>query len=162
MRLFNAIFLSASLVLALPALAQGTSISFGGFRQDTRQPIEVSADALSVDQASGSASYSGNVVIGQGDMRLAAQQVVIVYNDTNSQIDRMEASGGVTLVNGAEAAEADSAIYSITDGTVTLVGNVLLTQGANALTSERMVVNLEDGTAQMQGRVRTLLQAGDQ
>lgn len=162
MRLVFAVCVSFALALAPFAFAQGTNVAFGGFRQDTSQPIEVSANALSIDQATGSARYEGDVVIGQGEMRLAAPLVVIVYDDASSQIDRMEASGGVTLVNGAEAAEADSAIYSVALGTVTLVGNVLLTQGANALTSERMVVNLEDGTAKMEGRVRTILQSGDQ
>lgn len=155
--------LSFCAVVALaPALsAQGTSVAFGGFRQDTSAPIEVSADTLSVDQATGSARYSGNVVIGQGEMRLAAPVVVIVYSEDSRRIERMEATGGVTLVNGDEAAEAESATYNVQDGTVVLSGNVLLTQGGNALTSNRMVVNLEDGTAQMDGRVRTVLQGGD-
>lgn len=147
-------------LLSGPALAQGAQVAFGGMQQDTSAPVEVTADQLQVNQSDGTALYTGNVVIGQGEMRLAAPRVLIVYAEGQDRIDRMEASGGVTLVNGDEAAEAENADYSIDTGTVVMTGNVLLTQGDNALTSERMVVNLEDGTAQMEGRVRTVINQG--
>ena len=130
-------------------------------QQDTDAPVEVTADQLQVNQSDGTALYTGNVVIGQGEMRLAAPRVLVIYTEGQGRIDRLEASGGVTLVSGEEAAEAERADYSIDTGTVVMTGNVLLTQGNNALTSERMVVNLEDGTAEMTGRVRTVLNQGD-
>ncbi|MDJ0821382.1 MAG: lipopolysaccharide transport periplasmic protein LptA [Paracoccaceae bacterium] len=140
------------------AQAQGAQVAFGTMQQDTSAPVEVSANSLSVNQSDGTALYSGNVVIGQGDMRLAAPRVLVVYAEEAGRIQRMEATGGVTLVSGEEAAEAERADYNIDSGTVVMSGNVLLTQGPNAITSDRMVVNLEDGTAQMTGRVRTILQ----
>ncbi|KMK65521.1 lipopolysaccharide transport periplasmic protein LptA [Puniceibacterium sp. IMCC21224] len=143
------------------ALAQGAQVAFGGMQQDTKLPVEVSADSLSVNQADGTALYTGNVVIGQGEMRLAAPRVLVVYAESAGRIERLEATGGVTLVNGDEAAEAERADYNIDAGTVVMTGNVLLTQGGNALTSESMTVNLESGTAQMSGRVRTVLQQSD-
>ncbi len=142
------------------SLSQGAQVAFGGIQQDTSAPVEIAADSLSVDQQDGTATYAGDVVIGQGEMRLAAPKVTVVYVAGEGRIDRLEATGGVTLVNGAEAAEANQAIYSIDAGTITMIGNVLLTQGQNALTAERMVVNLKTGTAEMSGRVRTLLQTG--
>ncbi|CUH79287.1 lipopolysaccharide transport periplasmic protein LptA [Tropicibacter naphthalenivorans] len=149
--------------LAVPsfALAQA-QVAFGSMQQDTRAPVEVTADALSVNQSDGTALYTGNVVIAQGQMRLAAPRVLVVYAGGAGRIERLEATGGVTLVSGSEAAEADRADYNIEGGEVVMTGNVLLTQGDNALTSGRMVVNLETGTAQMSGRVKTVLQTGDE
>lgn len=146
------------LLLPVASLAQGASVAFGGIRQDTSQPVEVSADTLSVDQETGTAIFTGNVVIGQGEMRLAASRVLVVYNEDQSRIQRLEATGGVTLVSGQDAAEAARADYDIDSGLVVMSGDVLLTQGGNALTSEQMTVNLKTGSAQMQGRVRTVLQ----
>jgi len=150
--------------MTFDAAAQGAQVSFGGgLQQDTSAPVEVTADALRVNQSNGTALYSGNVVIAQGQMRLAAPRVLVIYSEQAGRIDRLEATGGVILVSGTEAAEADRADYNIDAGQVVMSGNVLVTQGPSALTSERMVVNLEDGTAQMSGRVRTVLQqAGDQ
>lgn len=149
-----------ALALCAPATAvfAQAQVSFGGMQQDTSAPVEVSADNLSVNQSDGTALYTGNVVIGQGEMRLAAPRVLVVYATSANRIERLEATGGVTLVNGAEAAEAERADYNINDGTVVLKGNVLVTQGQNALTSDQMTVNLDTGTAQMNGRVRTVLQ----
>ena len=141
--------------------AQGAEIAFGTVQQDTSLPVEVSADSLSVSQNDGSALFTGNVVIGQGEMRLSAPRVLVFYTSDQSGIDRLEATGGVTLVNGDQAAEAESAEYEVNRGTIRMVGDVLLTQGANTLVSDTMDVDLEAGTAQMNGRVRTVFRSGD-
>lgn len=151
------------LILVLPvtpAFAQGTNVAFGTIRQDTNQPVEVTADNLAVDQDSGTAVFTGNVMIGQGEMRLSAARVLVVYRAENKGIARLEATGGVTLVSGPDAAEAERADYNIDDGTIVMTGNVLLAQGASALSADRMSVRLSDGTAQMSGRVKTILQTG--
>ncbi|WP_417205627.1 LptA/OstA family protein [Antarctobacter sp.] len=153
--------LSVAVLLSLAPLgvaAQGAEVAFGGLQQDTSAPVEVTADALRVNQSDGTALYTGNVLIAQGQMRLAAPRVLVVYAQQAGRIKRMEATGGVTLVSGSEAAEAQRADYDIEGGKVIMSGNVLLTQGPSALTAERMVVDLRDGTAQMTGRVRTVLQ----
>lgn len=160
-----AIFVLYLLVHLGDAAAQGTNLAFGAIRQDTSLPVEVTADSLAVSQQDGTAIFTGNVVIIQGEMRLAAPRVLVVYAEATegqqARIARLEATGGVTLVSGPDAAEAERADYNVDDGQVVMLGNVLLTQGSSALTSERMTVNLEEGTAQMDGRVRTILRGAD-
>ncbi len=150
------------LVLSQSAIAQGTSVAFGGLKHDASLPVEVVADALEVDQETGFATFAGNVVVGQGDMRLSAAKVVVEYKsgdgDGGGNIARLLASGGVVLVNGPEAAEADTAEYSIDNANVVMTGNVIVTQGQNAVSANRMVVDLNTGRAQMIGRVKTILQ----
>lgn len=145
---------------AVAVLAQGTNVAFGTIRQDTGLPVEVTADNLSVDQGTGTAIFTGNVLIGQGEMRLSAARVLVVYRDQTEGIARLEATGGVTLVSGPDAAESERADYDIDSGTIVMSGNVLLAQGRNALSSDKMSVKLSDGTAQMSGRVKTVLQTG--
>ncbi|MEQ6249451.1 lipopolysaccharide transport periplasmic protein LptA [Sulfitobacter sp. HNIBRBA3233] len=151
---------AAAALLSTAALAQGTSVAFGTIAQDTSLPVEVSSDELSVDQDTGTAVFSGNVVIGQGEMRLSAARVMVVYRAEQSGIARLEATGGVTLVSGNDAAEAQRADYSIDTGTIVMTGNVLLAQGQSALSADEMTIRLEDGTARMRGNVRTRLQTG--
>lgn len=146
------------------AMAQGTNVAFGAFTHDTALPVEVTAESLSVDQSDGTAVFSGNVMIGQGDMRITAGQVRVHYaeggNDATGQIERLEASGGVTLVSGAEAAESRQAVYSIDNGTIVMTGDVVLTQGRNAMSAGKLSVNLKNGTGVLEGGVRTILQTG--
>ncbi|MCL3881442.1 lipopolysaccharide transport periplasmic protein LptA [Marivita sp. GX14005] len=144
--------------LGSAAAAQGTEVAFGTVQQDTSLPVEVSAESLSVSQNDGSALFTGNVVIGQGEMRLSAPRVLVFYTEGQTGVERLEATGGVTLVNGDQAAEAERADYHVNRGTIEMRGSVLLTQGANTLVSDEMDVDLEAGTAQMTGRVRTVFQ----
>ena len=143
------------------AQAQSAQVSFGTLKQDPDLPVEVTADTLAVNQQDGTAIFNGNVRVSQGEMKLAAAEVLVVYSEQNSSIQRLEATGGVTLVSGPDAAESERADYDITSGTIVMTNNVLLTQGTNALTADKMTVNLRDGTAQMNGRVKTIFQNSD-
>ncbi len=145
------------------ALAQGTGVALGGFGYDEALPVEITADSLDVNQTDGSATFEGNVVIGQGEMRLSAAKVVVEYGEDaegNTEIKRLIATGGVTLVSADEAAEANSATYSVTDATISLTGSVLVTQGPTAMSGDAMVINLETGNGTIEGNVRTLLNTG--
>ena len=145
----------------MAAIAQSTSIALGTGAFDSGLPVEVSADALSIDQESGAATFDGNVLVVQGDVRMSASQVVIVYATDGAGsangISRLVASGGVTFVTATDAAEAETAEYSIESAMVTLTGNVLLTQGPTAISGEKLVVDLTSGSGRMEGRVRTVI-----
>ncbi|MDB4065319.1 lipopolysaccharide transport periplasmic protein LptA [bacterium] len=144
-----------------PLLAQGTNLTFGTITQDTTAPVEVTSDELSVDQETGRAVFVGNVIVGQGELRLAAQKVTVIYREESAGIERMIATGNVTLVSSLDAAEAERADYTIDSGEIIMTGNVLLTQGLSAIASDKMVIYLKDGTANMTGRVKTILQTGN-
>jgi lipopolysaccharide export system protein LptA len=149
-----------ALLSSTPVFSQGTSVAFGTLRQDTTAPVEMTADNLAVDQSTGTAIFQGNVMIGQGDLRISAQRVEVVYRAENSGIAKLAATGGVTLVSGSDAAESERADYDIDSGTIVMTGNVLLTQGPSALTANKMTVDLRDGSARMSGKVKTILQTG--
>jgi lipopolysaccharide export system protein LptA len=142
------------------ATAQGMAVEFGGLRQDTSQPVEITADSLSVDQTAGTAVFSGNVVVVQGDLRLSAGEVRVTYVDGAEDIEQLVASGGVTVAGAKDAAEAQQAVYNVSEGTVVMTGDVLLTQGKSAIAGERLVLNLEDGGGRIEGRVRTVFTPG--
>lgn len=136
-------------------------IGFGNASDSTDSQVEVVADSLGIDQKTGRAVFTGNVVIGQGDMRVSAQKVIIEYgDDAKSRIKSFNATGDVALVVGEDAAEAEEAVYDVDSGVITLSGQVLMTQGENILSGDRIVVNLADGSARVDGRVRTILQPG--
>lgn len=149
----------AMLLASGPVAAQ--SVAFGGMKADSSAPVEVAADKLEVDQSDGNAVFTGNVVIGQGEMRLSADRVTVEYaNAQQTRIKSLHAVGNVTLVSGPDAAEAREAVYEVESGGVTLIGDVILAQGESVLTGDRMTVDLVNGTAQVDGRVRSILQQG--
>ncbi len=143
---------------AAPALAQNTGF---GNAQDTKLPVEVTSEQLSVDQKTGVATFTGKVVIVQGQMRLAADRVTVTYAQGDKRrISAMHAEGNDTMVSGEDAAESRAADYDVESGNVVLTGDVLMTQTGNVVAGEKVVVNLATGTAQASGRVRSVLQPG--
>ncbi|MCQ0091002.1 LptA/OstA family protein [Roseovarius sp. M141] len=135
-------------------------VAFGSTVQDSGLPVEVTAENLDVDQSDGTAVFTGDVLIGQGQMRLSAPRVLVIYLEDRSGIARLSATGGVTLVSGEDAAEAREADYNVQSGMIEMSGDVLLVQGTAALTADKMAVDTAAGTARMTGRVKTVLQPG--
>lgn len=159
--LFRTLMACLLAVVPLAALGQGTEVSFGGIRADTSLPVEVTADQLNVNQNDGTAIFTGNVIVIQGDMRLTAPRLQVEYATENkTEIERLHATGGVTMVSGPEAAEAQEAVYTVAAGEVVLTGIVLLTQKGSTMSGQQLVVDLETGTGQMEGRVKTILLPG--
>lgn len=155
----------ATILLALvaltpvPALAQ-TAIDLTGLQQDTSLPVEVEADKLAVDQATGQATFSGNVKVTQGEMTITAGEARVEYTADGTGIDRVLLSGRVLFASPTDAAEANEAVYTISSGEVVLTGDVLLTQGQTTISGGRLVYDLDAGTGSMEGRVQTVFVPG--
>jgi lipopolysaccharide export system protein LptA len=152
--------LAIGLALLATAAPAQQKIAFGELNQDTTLPVQVTADQLAVNNADGTAEFSGNVLVTQGEMKLAAGAVKVSYGADKKSIDTLVASGGVTVTNLGDAAEAKEAVYTIATGVIVLSGDVLLTQGASAMAGQKLTINLKDGTGVMEGRVTTTFQPG--
>ncbi|WP_171097860.1 MULTISPECIES: LptA/OstA family protein [unclassified Ruegeria] len=145
---------------AIPVAGQEAQVAFGSPNADPTLPVEVTSETLNVNQEDGSAEFIGNVIVIQGEMRLTAERVLVIYNQERSAIERMEATEDVVLVSPPDAAEGDWAEYTIDTGVINMRGNVLLTQGPSVISGDEMEANLTTGTATMSGNVKTILQQG--
>ncbi len=146
-------------IAPVAAVAQ-VNVGFGGEAHDADQPLEVVSDGLRVNQETGEAVFSGNVIVVQGGLRMTAAEVQVLYSEDSAgaqNVDRVIATGGVLMTQGADTAEGNEAIYETSTGLMRLFGNVLVTQGAVVIAGDTMVVNLETGNGTVDGRVRTIL-----
>ena len=150
--------LAGLVALIQPAAAQ-VAIGFGGVAHDSDQPVEAVSDTLTIDQTNGRALFSGNVIIIQGDLRIAAEDVEVIYSDIDGQrgVDEVIATGGVLITRGEDAAEGEDAVYSVAAATLTMTGDVLVTQGTTTIAGDSMVVDMTTGDGIVEGRVRTVL-----
>lgn len=149
-----------ALCLSSPAAAQ-TANPFGGLQHDRTSPIEITADALEVRQAESIAVFEGDVIAGQGTLRLTAQRVEVFYDaeDSNSEtgaIKRLNATGGVFISNGAETAQGQEAEYDVETGKIAMSGDVVLTQGENVISGETLTIDLNVGQGRVEGRVKSI------
>jgi lipopolysaccharide export system protein LptA len=81
----------------------------------------------------------------------AARVTVIYTNNSGVDVQRMEATGGVTLRTPTETAQGSVGLYDVNRRLVTLIGGVHLTQGANRVQGGRLVLDLNTHRAVMDG-----------
>jgi lipopolysaccharide export system protein LptA len=79
------------LALALVAPLTLTAPLASAFDLDSNTPIRVNADNARLDDGQGIATYTGDVVMSQGNIRLTADQVVLHRSDVG--VNRIEATG---------------------------------------------------------------------
>ncbi len=98
------------------------------------------------------ALLSGNVVITQGDLTLKAPRVTVAYTSAGStEIQRMDASGGVTVVSPTETARSQYAIYDFNRRLITMLGGVQLNRSGSNVSGGRLVIDMNTGRAIMDG-----------
>lgn len=150
--------LALGLMMATPAAPQ-VEVGFGGVAHDADQPVEVISNSLSIDQTNGNAVFEGDVIVVQGDLRMAAARVEVIYTETDGvrAVQDVIATGGVLITRGPDAAEGDTALYEVPKAFLTMTGDVLVTQGASIISGDEMVVDMTTGMGTVDGRVRTVL-----
>ncbi|WP_447553203.1 lipopolysaccharide transport periplasmic protein LptA [Vreelandella sp. EE22] len=118
-------FRTALLVLTMPLTAAA---------QTSQAPVEVEADRLDLDQRAGTAIYTGNVDIRQGEMQLRGDRVEIQRNDAG-ELSQATATGERAylrnqLENEATPMEgwARRIIYHVSERRVELIDQAELTQ----------------------------------
>jgi lipopolysaccharide export system protein LptA len=137
---------SAAALLGLEHLAaQGMGGGIAG--HDSNAPVNYAADRIELMDKQGQVVLSGNVEITQGDLVLRAPRTTVTYsNQGELKIQRLDATGGVSVVRGAENLRGDVAIYDFGGRIITLLGHVTMARGNDAAQhSARLVIDLAKG-----------------
>jgi lipopolysaccharide export system protein LptA len=119
---------------------------------NTSAPVDFFADRIEVQDRADRVVVTGNVQVSQAGLSMTAQRLTVAYHDSNGvEIDRLDASGGVTVTRGDERASGSVAIYDLNRKLITLIGNVQLIQGSNRLAGSRLVIDLTSGRSTVDG-----------
>ncbi len=107
--------------------------ALGGHNTDA--PVDVTSERIEVQDRADRAVFSGNVHVTQADMTLDTQRLTVAYSggqgNSNLQIDRLDAAGGVVVHSPSETAKGDFGVYDLNRKLITLIGNVQLTRENN-------------------------------
>ncbi len=118
-------------------------------------PVDFSADRIEVQDRADRVVASGNVKVTQGGLALDAARLTIAYTGAiaggNPTIQRLDASGGVTVRSSSETATGSFAIYDLNRRLITMIGGVTLTQGLNVVRGGRLVIDLNSGRSVIDG-----------
>jgi lipopolysaccharide export system protein LptA len=118
---------------------------------DSEQPINIIADKATIDDASGTAIYEGNVVITQGTIQMNAAKVTLNYT-AKQTLDKVTAEGDPvnfkqTPEGGKEDihARAKKMEYFADKSTIHLTQQAELSQGKDSFAGEHISYNTQDG-----------------
>lgn len=147
------IFLFAVL---LSNMAFSQNAGFGSLASDRTEPIEFNSDRLIFNQGENLAELFDEVKIIQGKTVLSADYVKAIYSKTN-KLEKVFAERNIELKSEKDIARADTAVYSLTENSISLIGNARLIQGANNIMADKILINTETGLTQLLGSVKTVI-----
>jgi lipopolysaccharide export system protein LptA len=148
-RSFAGAFLAASIAaLGFHSLAEAQAIA--GF--NSNQPVNYAADRIELQDRQKRVVLSGDVVITQGDLRLTAARTTVAYSDAGAlRIQRIDATGGVTVTRGTERAQGSAGVYDFNRRVIILSGGVALRRGTDTLNGGRLTIDLNTGLSSVDG-----------
>lgn len=148
-RSFVAAFLAAS-AAAFGFQSWASAQAIAGF--NSNQPVSYAADRIELQDRQNRVVLSGDVVITQGDLRLTAGRTTVAYTDDGAlRIQRIDATGGVTVTRGNERAQGSAGVYDFNRRVIILAGGVALRRGSDTLNGGRLTIDLNSGLSTVDG-----------
>jgi LPS export ABC transporter protein LptC len=136
------------------------------FGRDSRQPVDLTADQLYVNDTSKTALFMGQVVAVQGETTLKAPELHITYEGKaaveqltgaatapgdGSRLSRLVAKTGTVITIGADRRVAsDEVEFDVKADTALFLGNVLVNQQKNVLQGKRLFIDRKAGTSRLE------------
>lgn len=120
---------------------------------NSNAPVNYAADRIELQDRQNRVVLSGDVRIDQAGLTLNAARTLVDYTDAGSlRIQRIMATGGVTVARGNERARGNVAVYDFNRRIITMAGDVRLNRGSDTLNGGRLVIDLKTGVSSVDGR----------
>lgn len=134
---------------------------------DQSQPVSLEADRATYNERTGITTYTGNVLITQGSIRIEADSIVVNLT-SNRSIKNATAKGRparfqqkISNEKGIAQGEGQSVVYDAQAGLVTLTGNALLSQDGARFSGNSIRYSITQGdveaTGNTQNRVKIVI-----
>ncbi len=128
---------------------------------DRNQPIEITSQRLEVLQQQRQSIFSGDVVAQQGDMTLRAETLIAFFQKDQNQIERLEATGNVRVIQLDRMATAEKATFYQLEEVLTLSGQAEVKQGENSIFGDEITLFLKENRSLVEssthGRVKAVI-----
>jgi lipopolysaccharide export system protein LptA len=141
-------------------------------QQQSKSPIEITADMMMTDSQMHAAVFSGNVTATQGETRLTADSLKIIYKAGGgagavaaNDIERLEASGHVRISFDNKLAVSNQAVYIIEERKLILEGpESKVISGQDEITGSKITFHRDDGRMTLESddrsRVKAIIHSG--
>ena len=137
------------MLLAFVALAAPADKS--SRRDRSSLPITIKSNELTADNKGKTAVFTGKVVAKQGDISIFADKITVNYADKKGDVEKIEASGNVRIVQQNKTGTAAQAVYDSRDGRITLTGNPRVMQGGDSISGKTITYYVDDDKSVVSG-----------
>lgn len=157
--------LGISFTVAFNSVVHAQQTSFGLNLSGGKEPVQIEADDMEMQDKQGIAIFKGNVSVAQGDRILRAGKMIVYYMKPggapsqashkqatgglgSTGIDKMEASERVYIKAGKQVATGDHGVFDGKSNMMVLTGSkVVLTDGDNVATGCKLTAYMKTGKA---------------
>ncbi len=133
-----------SLLMGFFLLLMPQSVSALDKPEQSRGPIEVSADRLEADDQAQSLVFLGNAVATQDDATIYGDRLTVLYAGEKREIERVVAEGSVRILQGTRVATGAKAILYHVEERIVLTGSPKVTDGDNSVQGQEITIYLND------------------
>ena len=150
--------------LLLGATSLFCSLSSFALPSDRQQAITLEADRATYNEKSGLTTYTGNVIIQQGTIKIQADSLVATLNK-DRQIQQITAKGRpakfqqqISSEKGLARGEGQSMVYNAETGVVVMTGNAYLTQDGASFKGNILRYSISAGDVEATGNAQRRIQ----
>lgn len=119
---------------------------------NSNAPVNFDAGQIELQDRANRVVLSGGVTATQAGLSIKAARVTAAYTSGGgTDVNRLDAIGGVVIAKDDLRATSNAAIYDLRSDLITLLGNVHLAQGTNRLNGARIVIDLNAGRSTISG-----------
>ena len=141
-----------------------TGLAFGSpdvspLQERNENPIYIKSDQLLTDTKSRTATFSGKVTARQGDLALYADRMVVHYATEGGNVERVECTGNVRIVQKNRTGMAGTAVYDNREGKIVLTVNPKVFQGEDMVSGSEITYYLADQKSVVTGTPNTRVEA---
>ncbi|HNQ64859.1 MAG TPA: lipopolysaccharide transport periplasmic protein LptA [Smithella sp.] len=138
----------------------------------TDKPIQITAARMEAFKNRSQIVFSGNATVVQGDSVLKAEKLILHYrqqpktekaqkarDNQAGDLEKIEARGNVSVVQGTRKATADEAVYVQAENKIIMTGNAELKEGKSSIRGERVIILLDEDKGIVEGGERMRVKA---
>jgi lipopolysaccharide export system protein LptA len=140
-----------ALLLCWPAIAAE--------KVHTDSPIYIKSDQLLTDTNNRTATFSGKVNARQDDLVLYADRMVVYYNPDAGDVERVECTGNVRIVQKNRSGSAGKAVYDNKLGKIVLTMNPKVFQGEDMISGAEITYFIADQRSIVTGAPNSRVEA---
>lgn len=104
-----------------------------------KEPVRITADRLTYNDAQRTVTFSGNVEAVHEGMQLWSERLTAHFSkqgEPGEEIDRIVASGGVTMRKDEIEGKSDTVTYQVKEALLLMHGSPVITEGKNKVTGK--------------------------